>query len=86
MYAPKPSRWRCPKHKRFDPRDGRGAVKGNCRNCNLLCDLSEVIEKARTVGLAVHKRTPPSVAVAMCNEDSQLFLLQEAEHNGTNTR
>jgi hypothetical protein len=34
---------RCAKHKRYNPAvDGRGAIKGACVRCSLLCDIWEV--------------------------------------------
>jgi hypothetical protein len=33
---------RCAKHKRYNPAiDGRGAVRGGCPRCQLLCDIWE---------------------------------------------
>ena len=34
---------RCSRHKRYNPAvDGRGAIKGGCPRCNLLCEIWEV--------------------------------------------
>lgn len=42
---------RCPKHRRFNPAQGRGAVKAGCSACQDLCtmyDLSQqIIDRAR---------------------------------------
>jgi len=33
---------RCAKHKRYNPAvDGRGAIRGGCARCNLLCEIWE---------------------------------------------
>jgi hypothetical protein len=33
---------RCGRHKRYNPAiDGRGAIKGGCPRCNLLCEIWE---------------------------------------------
>lgn len=33
----------CPKHPRFNPARGRGAVVGACKHCDDLCDIYHVI-------------------------------------------
>jgi hypothetical protein len=50
---------KCPKHPRYNPELGRGAIKGTCRTCLELFELTEARDQLRAAAAKLEELAKP---------------------------